>query len=59
MKIFHLVSDEGELSDTEEPEKDEEMSYRKTVWSIRAFMGWTFIPDFELAYSDPDKSNNQ
>ena len=55
-----LVSDEGELSnnDTDKPEKNEEMSYRETVRSIRAFIGWNFIPDFELAYSDPDKSNN-
>ena len=51
-----LVSDEGELSDTDtdKPEKNEKM----TVRSIRAFMGWDFIPDFELEYSDPDKSNN-
>ena len=34
------------------------MSYRETVRSIRAFMGWNFIPDFEFEYSDPDKSNN-
>ena len=45
-----LVSDEGELSnnDTDKPEKNEEMSYRETVRSIRAFIGWNFIPDFEL-----------
>ena len=50
----------NELSDndTDKPEKNEEMSDRETVRSIRAFMGWNFIPDFELAYSDPDKSNN-
>ena len=53
-------SDEGELSesDTEKADKNEEMSYHETVCSIRAFMGWNFIPDFELEYSDPDKSNN-
>ena len=42
-----LVSDEGELSDTDKPGKNE-MSYRETVCCIRAFMGWNFIPDFEL-----------
>ena len=55
-----LDSEDGELSesDTDKPEKNEEMSYRETVRSIRAFMGWNFIPDFEFEYSDPDKSNN-
>ena len=55
-----LDSEDGELSesDTDKPDKNEEMSYRETVRSIRAFMGWNFIPDFELEYSDPDKSNN-
>ena len=55
-----LDSEDGELSesDTDKPEKNEEMSYRETVHSIMAFMGWNFIPDFELEYSDPDKSNN-
>ena len=58
--MLHLkswVSDEGELSDTD-TDKPEEMSYRETVRSIRAFMGWNFIKDFELEYSNPDKSNN-
>ena len=49
----------GENIPPEKPEKDEEMSYRETVRSIRAFLGWNFISDFELSYSDPDKSNNQ
>ena len=48
--------DELSESDTDKPDKNEEMSYRETVRSIRAFMGWNFIPDFELEYSDPDKS---
>ena len=50
-----LDSEEGELSesDTDKPDKNEEMSYRETVRSIRTFMGWKFIPDFELEYSDP------
>ena len=54
-----MVSDEGELADTDtdKPERNE-MIYRETVRSIRAFMSWNFIPDFELEYSDPDKSNN-
>ena len=55
-----LDSEDGELSesDPDKPDKNEEMSYREMVRSIRAFMGWNFIADFELEYSDLDKSNN-
>ena len=53
-----LDSEDGELSESETDKPEEEMSYREMVRSIRAFMGWNFIPDFELEYSDPDKSNN-
>ena len=55
-----LDSEDGELSesDTDKPDKNEEMSYREMVRSIRAFMGFNFIPDFELEYSDLDKSND-
>ena len=34
------------------------MNYRKTVRSVRAFMGWNFIPDFELDTGGTDSSNN-
>ena len=53
------ISDDGQLSDsTEVPEQTEEMSYRETVRSVRAYMGWHHIPTFETTYSEPDKSNN-
>ena len=52
-------SDEGQLSDvTDPPEQTEDMSYRETVRSVRAFMGWHHIPAFETDYAEPDKSNN-
>ena len=52
-------SDDGHLSDvTDQPEQTEEMSYRETVRSVRAFMGWHHIPAFETDFSEPDKSNN-
>ena len=37
--------EEGELSDSEVTEKNEEMNYRETVRAVRAFFGWTYIPD--------------
>ena len=40
-------SEEGEISDTETVEQNEEMSYRKTVRSVRTFLGWSHIPDFQ------------
>ena len=52
-------SDDGHLSDvTDPPEQTEDMSYRETVRSVRAFMGWHHIPAFETNFSEPDKSNN-
>ena len=53
-------SDEGEISsDTlERPDQTEEMNYRETVRSVRSFMGWTHVPDFESDLNEPDKSNN-
>ena len=56
----HSDSDEGEIfSDTSEcPDQTEEMNYRETVRSIRSFMGWTHIPDFESDLNQADKSNN-
>ena len=51
-------SEEGEISDTETIEQNEEMSYRETVRSVRAFLGWSHIPDFELSASDGDCSDN-
>ena len=51
--------DEGQLSDSAEtPEQTEDMTYRETVRSVRAFMGWHHIPAFESDFSEPDKSNN-
>ena len=56
----HSDYDEGEISsDTvERSDQTEEMNYRETVRSIRSFMGWTHIPDFESDLNEPDKSNN-
>ena len=52
---------EGEISSdiVECPDQTEEMNYRETVRSIRSFMGWTHIPDFESNLNEPNKSNNQ
>ena len=52
------ASDEGEISDSETTEQNEEMNYRETCRSVRAFLGWTHIPDFELSVSDGDRSDN-
>ena len=46
--------EEGELSDTEMTERNKETNYRETVRSVRAFLGWTHIPDFEPAVGDTD-----
>ena len=51
-------SEEGEISDTETVQQNEEMSYRETVRSVRAFLGWSHILDFELSASDGDRSDN-
>ena len=58
--------EEGEVSDPEEqPDFEagdsdkvlsEEQNYRETVRGVRAFMGWTHIPDLE--YSPSSKSDN-
>ena len=50
--------EEGELSDTEVTERNEEMNYRETVRSVRAFLGWTHIPDFEPAVGDTDNRSD-
>ena len=50
--------EEGELSDTEVTERNEEMNYRETVRSVRAFLGWTHIPDFEPAVGDSDNRSD-
>ena len=34
------------------------MNYRETVRAVRAFLGWSHIPDFELSASDRDRSDN-
>ena len=53
------VSDDGQLSDsTKAPKQTEEMSYRETVQSVRAYMGWHHIPTFETTCSELGKSNN-
>ena len=52
-------SEDGQFSDsTGSSEQTEDMTYRETVRSVRAFMGWHHIPTFESDYSEPDKSNN-
>ena len=49
------MSDDGQLSDsTEVPEQTEEMSYRETVRSVRACMGWHHI----LKSNNPWKGKN-
>ena len=50
--------EEGELSDTEINEKNEEMNYRETVRSVRSFLGWSHIPDFEASASDADNRSD-
>ena len=41
------MSGEGELSESEAKcELREDMNYGETVRSVRAFLGWNFIPDF-------------
>ena len=59
-------AEEGEVSDQEENPDDfiqdsdkvlsEDQNYRETVWGVRAFMGWTHIPDLE--YSPSSRSDN-
>ena len=50
--------EEGELSDTEVNEKNEEINYRETVRSVRSFLGWSHIPDFEASASDADNRSD-
>ena len=50
--------EEGELSHTEVTERNEEMNYRETVRSVRAFLGWSHIPDFESAVGDTDNHSD-
>ena len=38
--------------------KNEEMNYQETVRVVRAFLGFTHIPDFEASISDYDRSDN-
>ena len=59
-------AEEGEVSDPEDqPDVEagdsdrvlsEEQNYRETVRSVRAFMGWTHIPDLE--YSPASRTDN-
>ena len=51
-------SEEGEISDAVVQEKNEEMNYRETVRAVRAFLGFTQIPDFEASTGDYDHSDN-
>ena len=51
-------SEEGEISDAEVQEKNEEMNYRETVRAVRAFLGFTQIPDFKASTGDYDCSDN-
>ena len=53
---------EGELSDQEhdttaaDPDQtlSEDQNYRETMRGIRSFMGWTHIPDMDMAASTAD-----
>ena len=58
LDLSDKASDEGEISDSEATEQNEEMNYRETCRSVRAFLGWNHIPDFELSVSDGDSSDN-
>ena len=59
-------TEEGEVSDQDENPDDfiqdsdkvlsEDQNYRETVRGVRAFMGWTHIPDLE--YSPSSRSDN-
>ena len=49
-------SEDGEISDSETNEQNEEMNYRETVRAVRAFLGWSHIPNFSVA--DGDRSDN-
>ena len=51
-------SKEGEISDTEGQEKNKEMNYSETVRAVRAFLGFTRIPDFEASTGYHDRSDN-
>ena len=51
-------SEDGEISDSEVAEQNEEMNYRETVRAVRAFLGWSHIPDFEFSVADGNRSNN-
>ena len=51
-------SEDGEISDSEVAEQNEEMNYRETVRAVRAFLGWSDIPDFEFSVADGDRSDN-
>ena len=50
--------EEGELSDSEVVERNEEMNYREMVRSVRSFLGWSHIPDFEAAVGDTDNRSD-
>ena len=52
------VSDEGEISDSDNTEQNEEMNYQETCRAVRAILGWNHIPDFELSVLDGDRSDN-
>ena len=52
------TGEEGELSDSEVAERNEEMNYRETVRSVRSFLGWSCIPDFEAAVGDTDNRSD-
>ena len=51
-------SEDGEISDSGVAEQNEEMNYRETVRAVRAFLGWSNIPDFEFSVADGDRSDN-
>ena len=48
----------GNYLSEEKRELSEDMNYRETVRSVCAFLGWNFIPDFELDTGGTDSSKN-
>ena len=48
----------GWESNKEVAECYEKMTFRETVRAVRAFLGWSYIPDFEASPGDTDRSDN-
>ena len=57
-EVSELEPDDHQDSDSGEKDKvlSEDQNYRETVCGVRAFMGWTHIPDLE--YSPTSRADN-